>query len=242
MQPAKPSVLVVDDDPDTCRNLADILSDLDYHVDTANDGLTALRLVRERPYDVALLDYKMPGMDGLTLYREIKKLRSGTVAIVVTAYAGSGTTEEALQAGAWQVLSKPVDFPRLLGLVSEAVDQPLVLLVDDDPDLCANLWDLFRDRGYRVSIAHDQPQAATYLRDGSFTVVLIDMKLPSGDGRSVFQLVRKANPQARTIVITGHRSELDQAVQQIVDAGADAVCYKPFDVPGLLDTLDRLAK
>jgi two-component system OmpR family response regulator len=117
-----------------------------------------------------------------------------------------------------------------------------VLLVDDDPDLCANLWDLFRERGYRVSVAHDQPEAATCLRSGSFKVVLIDMKLPSGDGASVFQLVRKANPQARTIVITGHRSEVDEAVQQIVDAGADAVCYKPFDVPRLLDTLDQLAK
>ena len=66
-------------------------------------------------YDVALLDLKMPGMDGLTLYREIKKLRAGTVAIMVTAYASSATAEEALAAGAWQVVAKPVDFPMLLG-------------------------------------------------------------------------------------------------------------------------------
>jgi CheY-like chemotaxis protein len=95
----------VDDDVDTCRNLADILSDLGYHVDTAHDGLTALEMLRKRSYDVALLDYKMPGMDGLTLYREIKKLRAETVAIVVTAYAGGGPAEEALHAGAWLVLT-----------------------------------------------------------------------------------------------------------------------------------------
>src|SRR5690242_3728448 len=101
MQTTTPSVLVVDDDVDTCRNLADILTDLGYHVETAHDGPTALEMIRQRPYDVALLDYKMPGMDGLMLYREIKRLRAGTVAIVVTAYASGGTAEEALQAGAW---------------------------------------------------------------------------------------------------------------------------------------------
>src|SRR5712691_9578861 len=93
------SILVVDDEVDTCRNLSDILTDLGYHVDMAHDGPSALELVRRNAYDVALLDYKMPGMDGVTLYREIKKLRAGTVAIVITAYADSGTTGEALQAG-----------------------------------------------------------------------------------------------------------------------------------------------
>jgi DNA-binding NtrC family response regulator len=235
------SILVVDDEIDTCRNLADILGDLGYDVDTAQDGLSALEMVRKKPYDVALLDLKMPGMDGLTLYREIKRLRAGTVAIVVSAYAGGATTEEALTAGAWQVLAKPVDFPHLLKLVEEAVGQPLVLLVDDDPDLCATLWDLLRDKHFRVAVAHDEAAAAKQLRDTSFRVVLIDMKLPAGDGRSVFQLVRQANPKARTVVITGHRAEMDEVVRRVVQEGADAVCYKPFDVPSLLTTVEKLA-
>ena len=97
---------------DTCRNLSDILTDLGYRVDIAHDGPSALELVRSNAYDVALLDLKMPGMDGLTLYREIKKLARRTRwRIVVTAYAGGSTAEEALAAGAWQVLPKPVDFP-----------------------------------------------------------------------------------------------------------------------------------
>src|SRR5271157_5148783 len=132
MTPALPAILVVDDEVDTCQNLQDILTDLGYRVDTAYDGPAALELVRRSAYDVALLDYRMPGMDGLTLYREIKKLRAGTVAIVVTAYAGGRTTEEAQHAGAWQVLPKPVELRKLLGLVEQAVGQPLVLVVDDD--------------------------------------------------------------------------------------------------------------
>jgi DNA-binding response OmpR family regulator len=237
-----PSILVVDDDVDTCRNLSDILTDLGYRVDVAHDGPSALELVRRNPYDVALLDYKMPGMDGVTLYRAVKKQRAGTVAIVVTAYASAATTEEALQAGAWRVLPKPVDFPKLLGLVEEAVGQPLVLVVDDDPDLCANLWDLFRERGFRAALAHDERQAEEQLRGAAYSAVLIDMKLPKGDGKSVFRLVREANPHARTIVITGCRSETEEKVQQVLREGADAVCYKPFDMQGLLGTLSRLVQ
>src|ERR1700752_4549075 len=141
MKSEGPAILVVDDEVDTCRNLSDILTDMGYRVDTAYDGPSALELVKKNHYDVALLDLKMPGMDGLTLYREIKKIRAGTVAIVVTAYASSSTATEALEAGAWQVVAKPIDFPKLLALVDEALDQPLVMVVDDDPDLCANLWD-----------------------------------------------------------------------------------------------------
>src|SRR5262249_2136754 len=123
------SILVVDDEVDTCRNMSDILTDLGYQVDMAHDGPSALEKAPQKRYDVALLDLKMPGMDGLTLYRELKKIRAGTVAIVVTAYASSSTATEALAAGAWQVVAKPIDFPRLLALVDEALDQPLVMVV-----------------------------------------------------------------------------------------------------------------
>src|SRR5436309_16050524 len=50
-----------------------------------------------------------------------------------------------------------------LGLVDQAVGQPLVLVVDDEPDLCANLWDLLRERGYRVGVVHDERTAAERL-------------------------------------------------------------------------------
>ena len=236
-----PRILVVDDDVDICRNLVDILSDLGYEADYAHDGPSALELVDRKPYDVALLDYKMPGMDGLTLYREIKKRRAGTVSLLVTAYAGAATTEEALTAGAWKVVSKPVDFGKLLGFVDEAIGQPLVLVVDDDQDLCASLWDLFRDQGYRVSLAHDGREAADQLEGTRFKVVLIDLRIPDANGSEVFQMVRRANPEARTILITGHRSEMDQLIDMMIAEGADAICYKPFDVPALLTKLSELA-
>jgi DNA-binding NtrC family response regulator len=240
-QESPASVLVVDDDLDACQNLADILGDLGYRVATADNGSAALNLVRKTRFDLALLDLKMPGMNGLELYREIKHLRPELVAIIISAYAGVETAREATEAGAWKVLAKPVDLSRLLPLLDEAVQQPLVLVVDDDPDLCLNLWELFRDHGLRVRIAHDQQQTAQALQDSRHRVVLIDMKLPHGDGSGVFSLVRTHDPHARVVLITGFRLELEQLVQQVLAKGADAICYKPFDVRELLATVERLA-
>lgn len=114
------SILIVDDDEDTRTNLQDIFRDLGYHIDAAQDGVSALELVRDNAYDVALLDYKMPGMDGATLFEEIKRIRPGIVAIMVTAHAGSNGVQRAKEAGTWKVLRKPVDVARLVPLVEEA--------------------------------------------------------------------------------------------------------------------------
>jgi CheY-like chemotaxis protein len=238
----EPRILVVDDDPDICQNLRDILVDLGYEVDVAHNGPQALELVCKWAYEIALLDLRMPGMDGLSLYREIKRQRAGTVSLLITAYAHAATAEEAVSAGAWKVLSKPVDFPELLTLVEQALRQPLVLVVDDDRDLCGSLWDLLRDQGFRVSMAHDCTSATLQLEASAYEVVLIDMRIPDRDGGAVFEMVRAVNPDARTVLITGYPSEQDQAIARIVAEGADAVCYKPFDIPWLIATIERLAR
>ena len=236
-----PRVLVVDDEDDTCRNISDILGDLGCLVQTANNGNAAMELVRRTSFDVALLDLKMPGMDGLSLCRALKQVRSETVAIIVTAYASHATTIEAIEAGASQVLSKPVDLRLLLGSVDEAAGRPLVLVVDDDRDLCANLADLFRDHGYRVALAHDEDEASGRLAEAAFRVVLIDMKLPKGSGTGVLETVRKVAPQAKTVLITGHRPETASMIEAAFKDGADAVCYKPFNMKELLGAVRSLA-
>ena len=117
-------ILIVDDDVDTCHNLADILADLGYTCDTANDGFSALDLVRRNSYRVALLDYRMPGMDGLTLCRSIRALRANTIAIIVTAYTGQATPDQLLAAGASQILPKPVDVADLIDTLKKLCDAP----------------------------------------------------------------------------------------------------------------------
>jgi len=175
------------------------------------------------------------------LYRRIREISAGTVAIVVTAYTSSDTAKTVRGAGAWQIVPKPVNIGNLLGLVAQALDTPLVLVVDDDRDLCDNLWDLLREREYRVHLAHDVPDAESALGQHKFHVVLIDMKLPTGDGQQVLRVLQKIDKEARTVLITGHAAEMETKVQAALQAGANAVCYKPFDVEKLLSTVQKLS-
>ncbi len=118
------AILVVDDDPDTCASLSDVISDLGYRVDVANDGPAALALSRRQSYGLALLDYKLPGMDGVELYVHLKRTRAGTVGVLVTGFASDDTVEAASRAGMRRVLSKPVDFGCLIPLIEEVAGTP----------------------------------------------------------------------------------------------------------------------
>lgn len=233
-------LLVVDDDVDTCRNLQDILSDLGYEVQVVHDGPSALRMVEQQTFDIALLDLKMPGMDGLDLYRELKKRQPALVSILVTGYASPETEQRAREVGTWRILPKPVDLQKLLGLVQQVGAQPLLLVVDDDADLCASLSDVFREHGFRVGIAGSPPQALKQLSQNQFQVVLVDLKLKEGMGTEVLSAARNLEHPPRTLLMTAHRLEFESAIADAIAGGADAVCYKPFDVQGLLRTVQNL--
>jgi two-component system, NtrC family, response regulator HydG len=118
------ALLLVDHDHDPCAILSDILSDLGYRVDVTYDGPTALDLSRRHPYGLALLDYKMLGMDDLELYGHLKQVQADTVGVLVTAFAAAATIQEANQAGIRRILPKPVDFGHLIPLIEKVAGTP----------------------------------------------------------------------------------------------------------------------
>ena len=238
--PQRPTrLLVVDDDLDTCANLADILSDIGYEVRTAPDAATALRSLEEYAFDIVLLDLKMPGMDGLQLYRELKRRSASTVAILITGFADAETRERAEQLGVWRILPKPVDVPALLPLISEAAEQPLLLIVDDDHDFCTSLYDVLRERSFRVGIAGTAHEAARQMNRQEFPIVLVDWRLPDADGLKLLEQIREQQPQARTVLLTGHRHELTERLENNSLHGVDVFFYKPLEMAEFLDTLHR---
>jgi DNA-binding response OmpR family regulator len=237
----RPRILVVDDDPDIRANLADILHDMDYDVDVAPDGASALELARATPHDLVLLDLRMPGMNGLEVYRQLKQLWPGMPVIVVTAYANGDAAAEILAAGACDIVSKPVDVPRLLEAIEGLIDRPLVLLVDDDRELCASLADVLADCGYRVTVAQNHAQTLAALEGRTFQVLILDMKLPQSNGLEVFRQARARCPELRVLLITGFRTEMQSLIELALLEHADAVCYKPLDMGELLEHLHRLA-
>lgn len=117
-------LLIVDDDEDTCSNLSDILTDCGYSVDVAYRGQAGLDLLKQHPYRLALLDYKLPCMTGVELFSRMRQLHRGIEGLLVTAFCTVKTTKEALDGGLQQVVDKPVDIPRLVSLIGKNFATP----------------------------------------------------------------------------------------------------------------------
>ena len=114
-------ILLVDDDKDTCASMSDIFLDIGYTVDLAHDGAGALELYRRHQYRLALLDFKMPGIDGLELCRRLKNFQPGVVVLMITAFSSFATVAGAAEAGVSCTLLKPVNFSVLMPLVELAI-------------------------------------------------------------------------------------------------------------------------
>ncbi len=109
-------VLLVDDDPDFCEALSDRLRFLGFQVSVADRGPEALRLCREEPPAIVLLDLVLPGMDGMAVLETIRREEPDVVVIVITGHGTIARAVEAMKKGAYDFVSKPID-PRHLEIV-----------------------------------------------------------------------------------------------------------------------------
>lgn len=114
------NVLVVDDEVEMLTLLRNYLSREGYEVKTAPSAETALHLIEEQDFDVVLTDLRMRGMDGLGLVREINQARPETQVVLMTAFGGIDTAIEAIKAGAYHFVAKPVKLPEVGALVRKA--------------------------------------------------------------------------------------------------------------------------
>jgi DNA-binding NtrC family response regulator len=116
-------ILVVDDEPDMVETVARILTRLGHEPVTATDGATALELLaRERP-DLVLTDLKMPGMDGLEVLKEVKRISPEAPVILFTAHATIETAVEAIKGGAFDYIPKPFTADQLQVVIERGLTQ-----------------------------------------------------------------------------------------------------------------------
>ncbi|TET75428.1 MAG: response regulator [Dehalococcoidia bacterium] len=237
----KARILVVDDNEEFCQNMKDIVELQGYEVLTAHDGFQALELVRQNGLDLVLMDVRMPVMDGVATFKKIKQIAPQLPVIMVTAYAVEQLVRDALRQGAFGFLRKPLDFELLFAVIESAVSKgALVLVVDDDRDLCANMKDVLSDRGYRVSVAHDGSTAIEKAWESDFDVILLDMKLPPLNGLETYFSVRDIRLDVVVIIITGHRQEMGDLVEQAIRETAYTCLEKPIDMDELFSLLEQI--
>ena len=116
-------ILVVDDEPSIRELLVKTLSLAEYDVDTATDGNNALSRLRDggSGCDLAIVDLKMPGMDGLMLIRQLKKEQPDLPVIIITGFSTEVSAIEALNLGVAGYLTKPFRVPQVLAAAAKAL-------------------------------------------------------------------------------------------------------------------------
>ncbi len=119
----RPRVLVVDDESSIRELLAKTLALAEYDVDTAPDGRAALERLRLGHYDLLIADLKMPGMDGLTLIREAKRLKADIPVIIITGFSTESSAIEAVNLGVAGYLTKPFRVPQVLAAAARALGE-----------------------------------------------------------------------------------------------------------------------
>jgi excisionase family DNA binding protein len=119
----RPRVLVVDDEATIRDLLSKTLALAEYDVDLAPDGRSALERLRIIPYDLLITDLKMPGVDGLAVIREARRLKADIPVIIITGFSTEASAIEAVNLGVSGYLTKPFRVPRVLAVAAKALGE-----------------------------------------------------------------------------------------------------------------------
>ncbi|HIE25450.1 MAG TPA: sigma-54-dependent Fis family transcriptional regulator [Anaerolineales bacterium] len=118
---SQPQILIVDDDASARRLLSYVLTDAGYRTQAVKNGYEADRITRGQFFDLALLDKKMLGLDGIETLKRIKRNNKETIVIIMTAYGTIRSVVEAMKEGAYDYITKPFDMDELVATVRDAL-------------------------------------------------------------------------------------------------------------------------
>jgi serine phosphatase RsbU (regulator of sigma subunit)/CheY-like chemotaxis protein len=116
-------ILIVDDDPGALETLVDIFEEMGYRAEAAASGEQALQKIAGRFFNVALLDIRLPDMEGTELLTRLRQLHPDTDCIITTGYASKDTSIQAINEGAFAYIEKPLDMAKVSATIQQAVDK-----------------------------------------------------------------------------------------------------------------------
>jgi len=263
------NMLVVDDDAQLCESAVASLKSIGIHADWTNDGESALRKVAERAgkhdcYQIILLDWKLPGIDGLETARRIRQSFGGDVPILlISAYDWSEIEDDARGAGINGFISKPLFKSTLYhGLkpylepgeeeqkVEETRNSDLdgrhILLAEDNELNWEIASELLSELGLTLDWAEtgqicvDKFQASA---PGSYDAVLMDLRMPVMDGYEATRRIRTSGrPDAGLPIIAMTADAFAEDAQHCLEAGMNAHVAKPIDVQEVARLLSKFIK
>ncbi len=243
-------LLLVDDETDFLESLGKALRRRGFEVHALPRAEPALELLERGGIDVAVLDVKMPGLDGIGLFRVMKRRWPEVPVIMLT---GHGTVQQAFQTsreGAFEYLAKPCDVDRLADLARSAVtkgrqeaarpaaaeeglgDAIRVLLVDDEEEFLEVHARLLRRRGFEVETAPDARAGLAVVEARGCDVAVVDLRMPGMDGIELLKEIKRVRPGVEVVVLTGQPSV--STALKAVREGAFDFASKPQEVDVLV--------
>jgi len=261
------NVLVVDDDPIACEHAQLVLQQVGIDCDVALSGHEALRQVelhhaRQTPYNLILVDWKMPEMDGLETTRRIRQVVGHESAIVIlTSYNWEDVVDEATDAGVDSFVAKPLFAASVMDQFREAFKRKSAAQLEGKADLQGRRILLAEDmvvnseimcmvlsmREMETDIAENGQAAVDMFaghEPGYYDAILMDMRMPVMDGLEATRAIRSLEREdAKSIpIIALTANAFDEDVQRSLQAGLNAHLSKPVEPDALFETLERLIK
>ncbi len=266
-------VLVVDDNPTARQFLFYILDSSSFNVETASDGKEALKKIiasseEKRPYDLVIIDWNMPGLDGIETTKLIKAhrdLRHIPFVLMVTAYRREDVFRAADDVGMDGFLIKPVSqsqlFDTIIGIFNDSATGAIskkgrrietshlapirgarILLVEDNAINREVAVELLKQAGMNVTVADNGEEGVNALKSQTFDLVLMDIQMPVVDGITATRMIREDErfKHLPILAMTAHAMAGDR--EKSIEAGMNDHLTKPIQPEKLFAALLRWIK
>ncbi len=235
---AAADILIVDDDLDLADGLAELLQLQGYATETVFNGRAALERCRLKAFDLVLMDVRMPVMNGVDSFLEIRKVRPGAKVVMMTGHQ-EPIVAKALEAGALGLLRKPFTVDSLVAALQSA-DRPVAVLGDEDAAFVATLSQQLATSGYAAAVAESGEEAINCMRGGGVDVLLMDLKLPVAIGLEVYDDLAKRGPPPSTVIVTTKATERWDTIDVLRQIPANDYLTKPVDPDLLIAIVERI--
>ena len=267
IEPHEITVLVIDDDPIACEHARIVLGQVGVRCETTCSGREGLEMVRTRharrnPFDLILVDWKMPDMDGIETTRRIREeVGHDSAIIILTSYNWDDVADEALEAGVDSFVPKPLFAGTVMDEFREAFKKKNASLIRETPDLEGRRVLLAEDvsvnaeimvmilnmRSIEADTAENGRVAADMFAahpEHYYDAVLMDVRMPVMDGLEAAKLIRGMDrADAKTVpIIALTANAFDEDVRRSLQAGMNAHLIKPVEPESLFRTLEGLIR
>ncbi|MFB3100806.1 MAG: response regulator [Gammaproteobacteria bacterium] len=234
-------ILVVDDDRDFTESIGELIELEGHQPVLAYNGVEALKIFKQNNIDIILLDFRMPGLNGIETLSEIRKLNLSVPVVIMTAYASTELTKDAIKHGAIEVMNKPFNINKLMEIISSIKQFHNILLLDDDKDYADSLSIALLDEGYKTYVAYDTEQAINYISDNDIQLQILDIRINGETGIDVWLSMRKKHFDIPTIFITGYTKQFFDQINEISQISQIEIMEKPFAPHELINKIENFA-